>query len=425
MFFDEAQIYIKSGNGGDGMISFRREKFVPFGGPDGGDGGKGGDVVFKVNPKLNSLVRFHRKKHFRAGNGVNGGKSNMTGARGADLVLEVPPGTIVYERESERLLHDLTDEEQEAVILSGGAGGRGNSRFASSTQQAPKVAERGVPGKELWLALELKLIADVGLVGKPNAGKSTLLSAISAARPKIASYPFTTLQPNLGVVPVDEYDSIVVADIPGLIEGAADGVGLGHDFLRHIERTRVLIHLLDGSAENPLEDWEAINNELIRYPAQLEDKPQLVVLNKLDLPDGIAWEPIIEEEIVAAGYEFHAISAVTGQGVQQMLYAVRAMIDALPEPEPIVEDELVIIRPEADPDYFTIERISHDEWRVHGDRIETIASQTYFEFDATARRFQRILDAMGITEALEDAGVKIGDMVHIGDESLEWQDEIA
>lgn len=417
MFYDRAKIYVKSGDGGDGMISFRREKFVPLGGPDGGDGGKGGDIVFTVNPNLNSLVTFHRKVHFRAGNGGHGGTAHKTGANGDSMRLEVPPGTVIRVADTQDLLADLTEAGQEVELLTGGRGGRGNARYANSVNQAPRIAERGEPGEDMWLELELKLIADVGIVGKPNAGKSTLLAAVSAARPKIADYPFTTLQPNLGVVELDEYQTMVLADIPGLIEGASEGVGLGHDFLRHVERTRVLIHLLDGSAPEPLEDWAMINQELAMYDVEMETKPQLVVLNKMDLPDAIAWEPILEEEIRKLGYSFMAISAVTGAGVREMLYRVKQMLDEAPEPGP-AEEELVVIRPDED-EGFTIAR-ENGGWRVRGKRIERIAAMTYFEFDATLNRFQQILERMGISEALEEAGVEVGDIVFIGDEELEW-----
>lgn len=424
MFYDEAKIYVKSGDGGDGMISFRREKFVPHGGPDGGDGGDGGDIVFTVDRNINSLFRFHKQVHFRAEDGENGGTKNQTGATGTDLVLRVPPGTVVRDAESGELLADLLEPEQKVTLLEGGDGGRGNARFASSTNQAPRIAERGVPGEERWLLLELKLIADVGIVGVPNAGKSTLLSVVSAARPKIAAYPFTTLQPNLGVVQTDNFHDMVLADIPGLIEGAAAGVGLGHDFLRHVERTRVLIHLLDGAASDPLEDWAMINQELALYDIHMEDKPQLVVLNKMDLPDAQAWEPLIEERIKAEGYPFHSISAVTGEDVQEMLYKVQQMLTEAPPVDlyPEEEDELTVIRPEEDEEMFRIFRVQEGVWRVRGKKIERIAAQTYFEFDATALRFQRILDQMGISQALRDAGVEEGDTVIIGEEVLEWSE---
>lgn len=417
MFYDEARIYARSGNGGDGMIGFRREAHVPLGGPDGGDGGKGGDIIFVGNRHMSTLAAFHKKVHYRAGHGVHGNTKNRHGKNGETLRIEAPVGTLIRHAETGELLADIVQDGQEVLILKGGRGGRGNARFVSSVNRAPRLAERGEPGQELWLTLELKLIADVGIVGKPNAGKSTLLTAVSEARPKIADYPFTTLQPQLGVVTLDDFETMVLADIPGLIEGAAEGVGLGHDFLRHIERTRVLIHLLDGSAKEPLEDWIAINQELAFYNVALEERPQLVVLNKMDLPDAIAWEPILREEIEKAGYLFCSISAVTGQGVRQMLYRVKKMLDEAPLPEPAVPAEIVITVDEEEP--FTIKR-EGDGWRVRGRQIERIASMTYFEFDTTLLHFQTVLERMGISAALTEAGVQIGDTVHIGDEVLEW-----
>lgn len=417
MFYDRAKIYVRSGDGGDGMISFRREKFVPLGGPDGGDGGKGGDIIVTTNSNLNSLVRFHRNNHYKAEHGNHGNPKRQTGAQGENIHLEVPLGTIIRNAETNELLADLSDEDQEAIILSGGRGGRGNIRFSSSRNQAPRVAERGEPGEELWLTLELKLIADVGIVGVPNAGKSTLLSVISAAKPKIANYPFTTLRPNLGVASLDDYSTIVFADIPGLIEGAAGGSGLGHDFLRHVERTRVLVHLLDGAAAEPLEDWAMINQELALYDVALEKKPQLVVLNKIDLPDAIAWEPILKEEIEKLGYPYLAISAATGQGIQEMLYQVNALVENTPQDDLDLKEE-PIISPQPDDD-FSIKR-EGSAWRVSGRKIERVAAMTYFEFDATLVRFQQILEKMGITKALKAAGVAEGDIVIIGDQELEW-----
>ena len=420
MFYDEAKIHVRSGDGGDGMISFRREKYVRQGGPDGGDGGRGGDVVFVVSSHLNSLVTFQRNKHYRAKNGTHGTVQRMNGASGQDLRLEAPPGTVVRNAETGEILADLIEPGQEVVILAGGRGGRGNQHFANSRQQAPRIAERGEPGEELWLALELKLIADVGVVGVPNAGKSTLLSVVSAARPKIGNYPFTTLQPNLGVATIDGYETLVLADIPGIIEGASEGVGLGHDFLRHIERTRVLIHLLDGMAENPLTDWEMFNNELALYNPELAAKPQLVVLNKIDLPDVRKREAEIRDGIRQAGYPFMSISAVTGEGVKPMLYEIKRMADATPRTVPTAANEPVVIRPPVEEQSFTIKRESNGDWRVSGQEIERIAAMTYFEFDDSLMRFQTTLERSGITAALTKAGVRVGDTIHIGDQELEW-----
>lgn len=424
MLYDQAKIHVKAGDGGDGMISFRREKYVPLGGPSGGDGGRGGDVVVVVNSKLSSLIHLHREPHFRSEGGGHGGSSNKTGASADPLLIQVPPGTVVRDADTGEHLADLTEPEQQVVVAEGGRGGRGNARFASSTNQAPRVAERGEPGAERWLELELRLIADVGIIGVPNAGKSTLLSVISAARPKIADYPFTTLSPNLGVVSLDDYSTMVFADIPGLIEGAHQGAGLGHDFLRHIERTRVLIHLLDGAAENPIDDWSKINQELAFYNPELAQRPQLVVLNKMDLEEAsILWWPEVQAAVREHGLEALAISAVSGQGVQEMLGRVRQMLDSLPEPSP--SDELRVFRPEDDGDAFAITREvikGGEAWRVSGTRIERVAAMTYWEFSEAVARFQRILQAMGITDALRSAGVEPGDTVIIGSEVLEWSE---
>jgi len=425
MFYDEAKINVRSGDGGDGMIGFRREKFVRQGGPDGGDGGRGGDVIFVASSHLNSLISFQHQKHYRAGNGEHGTVQRMTGAGGEDLRLQVPPGTIIRNAATGDVLADMTEPGQEVVILAGGRGGRGNIHFANSRQQAPRIAERGEPGEELWLTLELKLIADVGIVGVPNAGKSTLLSVVSAARPKIGDYPFTTLQPNLGVASLDDYETIVLADIPGLIQGASAGVGLGHDFLRHIERTRVLIHLLDGISADPLRDFAMINEELALYNPELAAKPQLVVLNKIDLPDVQSLEPLIREEISRAGYPFMTISAVTGAGVRSMLYEVKRMLEAAP-PQPLsATEEMVVIRPRVETRDFTVKRQGSNRdgsavWRVSGREIERITSMTFFEFDDALMRFQSVLEKSGITAALTEAGVKVGDTVFIGDTELEW-----
>ncbi len=419
MFYDEAKIYVKAGNGGDGCVAFRREKYVPFGGPAGGDGGKGGDVLLCVDPHLNTLYRFSRKRHFKAKRGEHGRGKNQHGAYGADLCVPVPPGTVVYDAGSGELLGDLTEAGQELVVARGGRGGKGNARFVTSTNQAPRIAEHGEPGQERWLRLELKLLADVGVVGVPNAGKSTLLAAVTAAHPKIAPYPFTTLQPNLGVVVLDDQTEFVLADIPGLIEGASEGKGLGHEFLRHIERTRVLIHLLDGLSTDPLADFAAINRELVAFGHGLAQKPQLVVLNKTDLPQVQARWPEIEAALEAQGYPGLAISALGREGTRELLYRAAQMLAELPEEA--LSRELPVFRPGEDEEAFTIER-EGDGWRVHGVRVERLAAMTVWNLDEAVRRFQRTLERMGVAAALEEAGVQPGDTVCIGEAELVWEE---
>lgn len=419
MFYDEAKIYIKAGQGGDGCVAFRREKYVPFGGPAGGDGGKGGDVVLYVDPHLNTLYRFSRKRHFKAARGEHGRGKNQHGAAGADLRIPVPPGTVVYDADSGELLGDLTEPGQELVVARGGRGGRGNARFATSTNQAPRIAEHGEPGEERWLRLELKLLADVGVVGMPNAGKSTLLAAVTAARPKIAPYPFTTLQPNLGVVVLDDRTEFVLADIPGLIEGASEGKGLGHEFLRHIERTRVLIHLLDGLSADPLADFAAINRELAAFGHGLAQKAQLVALNKMDEPRVRARWPEVRTALEAQGYPAMAISALTREGTRELLYRAAQMLAELPEKVPA--QELPVFRPGEDEEAFTVER-EEDGWRVRGAGVERLAAMTVWNLDEAVRRFERTLERMGITQALEEAGVQPGDAVRIGDRELVWEE---
>ncbi|MBE2267680.1 MAG: GTPase ObgE, partial [Anaerolinea sp.] len=316
---DQVKIFVQSGDGGDGAIAFRREKFVPHGGPAGGDGGDGGDVIFKVNPKINTLAVFSKRIHFKATPGERGGRSNKAGADGDDVVIEVPPGTMIRRADDNTLLADLVRPDESAIIAKGGRGGRGNARFASAANQAPRIADKGEAGVEMWVVLELRLIADVGIVGVPNAGKSTLLSVISNARPKIADYPFTTLEPNLGVVVLDMHD-LVVADIPGLVEGAHMGVGLGHSFLRHITRTRMIIHLLNGASDDPVADYNQINAELALYDEKLGQKPQIVVVNKLDLPDVQAKWTEIEGALKARGVENPMmISAATRLNVPKLI----------------------------------------------------------------------------------------------------------
>ncbi len=419
LFFDEARIYVKAGDGGNGCVSFRREKFVPLGGPNGGNGGKGGDVYLVVDPSLNTLVHFRQRVHFKAESGKHGRGKNQHGRSGKDLYIPVPPGTVVYDDETGELLADLVEPGQKALVARGGRGGRGNAAFKSPTNQAPRLAERGEPGEERWLRLELKLIADAGIVGVPNAGKSTLLSRVTAAKPKIADYPFTTLQPNLGVVQIDHRD-FVLADIPGLIEGAHSGAGLGDKFLRHIERCRVLIHLLNGLSPDPIGDWEAINQELELFNPHLADKPQVVAFNKIDLPEVRERWPAVRRELQERGIEPLAISAITGEGVQTLLYRVVELLDRQPaEPTPALEDATRVFRATPEEDAFTIER-EGDVWRVRGRRIERVVAMTNWDYYEAALRFQRILEAMGITQALEEAGIKEGDTVIIGDMELVW-----
>ncbi|UCH59336.1 MAG: GTPase ObgE [Anaerolineales bacterium] len=419
MFIDEAIIQVRSGSGGDGVVHFRREKFVPFGGPDGGDGGKGGDVVLKVVSTLNTLYTFRHQSRYKAHDGARGGKQNMTGRSGNDLILQVPPGTLVYDHNSSDVLGDLVAEGDSLIVARGGRGGRGNARFASSRNQAPRIAERGEPGQELSLRLELRLIADIGIVGVPNAGKSTLLAAVTNAKPKIASYPFTTLEPNLGVAELDIDTTLVLADIPGLIEGAHQGIGLGHEFLRHIQRTKVLIHLLDGQAEDPLLDFAQINSELALFDPNLGDKPQVVAINKIDLPDVRKRLPDIESGLREKGHEPMAISALAGTNVRQLLYQAARLLSELPFEVQV--GELPVYRVESDPREYNIER-QLDGWHVSGEAIERAAAMTYWEYDQSVMRFQRILQTLGIEDALRAAGVQVGETVFIGDFELEWQD---
>jgi len=419
MFFDEAKIQVKSGKGGDGCIAFRREKFVPFGGPSGGNGGQGGDVYLVADRNLNTLIHFKQRVHFRAEAGGRGSGKNQQGKAGEDTLVPVPLGTMVFDADTDEFLADLLEDGQRVLVAKGGRGGRGNAAFASPTHQAPRTAEHGEPFQERWLRLELRLIADVGIIGVPNAGKSTLLSVVSAAHPKIADYPFTTLQPNLGVVQVDETQSFVLADLPGLIEGASEGAGLGHQFLRHVERTRLLIHLLDGAAPDPLADYAAINHELAEFSERLAAKPQIVVLNKMDLPDAQAWWPLVQEAMREREVETHAISAATGEGVQALMQRALGLLRSLPPEEPRIETPAVF-RPAVREDTFTIEREAGG-WRVRGVRIERVAAMTPFVVPEAAARFQRQLRAMGVEQALIEAGVQAGDMVRIGDRELEWQ----
>jgi len=419
-FIDEARIFVASGKGGNGVVRFRREKFVPRGGPNGGDGGKGGNVILEVRETLNTLSHFRSHRRFEAKDGGAGGGSRKSGRAGADVVVPLPPGTMVRRESSGELLTDMVKSGERITLFKGGRGGRGNARFATSRNQAPRMAEKGAPGKGCWLQLELRLIADIGIVGLPNAGKSTLLASVTNAQPKIASYPFTTLAPNLGVADLDGEVSLVLADIPGLIEGAHKGLGLGTAFLRHIQRTRVLIHMIDGGAPDPLVDFSQLNSELALFDAQLTSKPQIVAINKIDLPDVKQRIPEIESEFAKKGLKPMVISGLARTGLRQLLYAAhRALQESEIEP---IEAAVPQYRLEEELVEFEITREPDGAWRVAGKAIERAAEMTYWEYEEAVRRFQRLLERMGVERKLRQAGVQPGDTVRIGEHELEWQD---
>ncbi|WP_026370767.1 GTPase ObgE [Kallotenue papyrolyticum] len=425
---DKARIFVKAGDGGDGLATFRREKYVPRGGPDGGDGGRGGHVYLEVDPRLNTLLPFQYERRFEAERGQNGGRQRKTGRRGKDLVIRVPPGTVVRTViDGQTYEVDLVRPGQRLLAARGGKGGLGNVHFATSTHQAPRIAELGQPGEERELELELKLVADVGLVGFPNAGKSTLLAAISAARPKIGAYPFTTLVPNLGVVEVGD-QTFVVADIPGLIEGAHAGVGLGHEFLRHVERTRLLIHVIDAAGtegRDPLDDFHQINQELRLYRPELAERRQVIALNKIDLPEGRANAERLRHALPVPPSDIFAISAATGEGVRPMLERVAELLRELPNPlaaQPPSEEVLTWPLPEVDPNAFTITR-ERGGFRVRGQKIEKLVSMLNFAQPESLDRLQRNLEASGIADALRAAGVQNGDTVYIGKAELVWSED--
>lgn len=420
MFLDEAHIHVTAGKGGDGIVHFRREKYVPRGGPDGGDGGRGGHVVLRVRPTMHGLTSFREKQRFRAKPGGKGGPSKRSGRQGEDLVLAVPPGTLVRSEPDGELLADLVEPGDEVLVARGGRGGRGNSRFATSRRQAPRLAERGEPGEERRLHLELRLIADVGIVGVPNAGKSTLLAALTEARPKIADYPFTTLQPNLGVAVLPSGDTLVLADIPGLIEGAHRGVGLGDAFLRHIRRTRVLIHLLDGLSADPLADLGATNAELAAYDPALAAIPQVLAVNKMDDPAVEQRWPALRESLRSLGLQAVPISAQRRTNLETLLErAAKAVAEA---PLDTAPSTIPVHRPGPDPSAFELRRDPDGAWRVSGTLVERSAAMTYWEHDEGVRRFQRRLAGMGVEAALREAGVQPGETVRIGEFELEWQE---
>ena len=403
------------------MVHFHREKFVPRGGPDGGDGGKGGDVVFEVRSTLNTLSSFRQNQKFKAEEGVKGGPSQMTGRNGKDLIIPVPPGTMLFDADTGELIGDLTKPGETLTVLKGGRGGRGNQHFATARNQVPRTAEKGEPAQEKRIRLELKLIADIGLIGVPNAGKSTLLSVLTNARPKIADYPFTTLEPNLGVASIDIHTTVVLADIPGLIEGAAQGAGLGHDFLRHIQRTRVLIHLLDGMSEDPVADYSQINSELSLFDPNLAKKPQVVALNKIDQPEVQERLAEIEKKFKKLNVELMTISALARTNTRELLVRAYQKLEEAPPIEE-VEVPLPVYKPKEDPREFNVTREGTNEWRVSGTAIERAASMTYWQHDGSVRRFQKIMETIGVDEALRKAGVQEGDTVAIGEFELEWQE---
>ena len=421
MFADRAKIYIRSGKGGDGHVSFRREKYVPNGGPDGGDGGDGGSVIFEIDEELNTLTDFRHIRKYCAQDGEQGGKRNCRGKNGVDIIVKVPEGTVVRELESGKIIADMSGENRRQIILSGGKGGNGNQHYATSTMQAPKYAQPGQPSKELDLFLELKVIADVGLVGFPNVGKSTLLSRVTNARPKIANYHFTTLNPNLGVVDLDDGKGFVIADIPGLIEGASEGVGLGYEFLRHIERTKVLIHLVDAAStegRDPIADIYAINKELEAYNADLAHRPQVIAANKIDaIYAGNDEDPVaaIKEEFEPKGIRVFPVSAVSGQGLNELLYYVRDLLSQINEPPTVFEPEFnpdteIVVGNEP----YTVEYDEKkNEYIVEGPRIEKMLGYTNLESERGFKFFQEFLKKNEILDELEALGIQEGDTVRM------------
>ncbi|MFZ5646769.1 MAG: GTPase ObgE [Bacillota bacterium] len=421
MFYDRAKIYVKGGDGGNGCVAFRREKYVPDGGPWGGDGGHGGDLVLVADEGLRTLVDFRYQSHYKAERGQHGMGKNMHGRSGEDLVLRVPVGTVVRDSETGEFIGDLTVDGQRLAVARGGRGGRGNARFATMSNKAPKMAEKGEPGEERWLSLELKLLADIGLVGLPNAGKSSLISKISAARPKIADYPFTTLVPNLGMVRVEEGNSFVVADIPGLIEGAHTGAGLGHEFLRHVERTRILVHMVDVSGyggKDPVKDFMTINREISLYNPALVEKPMLVAANKIDMPGSRENLELLEKEL-GKNYEIYPISALTGEGIDKLLTRLSQLLNTIPADEAGVESKIMPEAVHKSEPRFTIEK-NDGVYTVGGKEIERHVAMTDLENEEAVSRLQRIMFMMGIDEALRKAGAKNGDIVRIKGAEFEF-----
>ncbi|MEJ9211475.1 GTPase ObgE [Bacillus smithii] len=427
MFVDQVKIYVKGGDGGNGMVAFRREKYVPKGGPAGGDGGKGADVVFEVDEGLRTLMDFRYQRHFKAPRGENGMSKNQHGKNAEDMVVKVPPGTVVIDDDTKEVIADLTEHGQRVVVAKGGRGGRGNTRFATPANPAPEICEKGEPGEERYVVLELKLLADVGLVGFPSVGKSTLLSVVSRARPKIADYHFTTIVPNLGVVETEDGRSFVMADLPGLIEGAHQGVGLGHQFLRHIERTRVIVHVIDMSASegrDPYEDYVTINNELKEYNLRLTERPQIIVANKMDIPE--AHENLKRfKEKLQEDYPVFPISAATREGIRELLFAIADKLEETPE-FPLHEAEekqgvhRVVYKYERPEEEFTITRDPDGAFVLSGAKIEKLFKMTDFTRDESIRRFARQMRSLGVDEALRVKGAKDGDTVRLLDYEFEF-----
>ncbi|PTL06583.1 GTPase ObgE [Staphylococcus gallinarum] len=421
MFVDQVKISLKAGDGGNGITAYRREKYVPFGGPAGGDGGDGASIIFEVDEGLRTLLDFRYQTHFKAKRGEGGQSSNMHGKNAEHLVLKVPPGTIVKSVETEEVLADLVEDGQQAVVAKGGRGGRGNSRFASPRNPAPDFSENGEPGEEIEVTLELKLLADVGLVGFPSVGKSTLLSIVSKAKPKIGAYHFTTIKPNLGVVSTKDQRSFVLADLPGLIEGAAEGVGLGHQFLKHVERTKVIVHMIDMSGSegrDPFEDYKVINDELKAYEQRLEDRPQIVVANKMDMPDAEGNLQLFKEQVDDDSVEIIAISTFTRENIDHLLYAIADKLEEVKDVDFNKEDEdlgvnRVLYKHTPSQDKFTITRDDDAAYVVSGKAIERMFKMTDFNSDPAVRRFARQMRSMGIDDALRARGCKNGDIVRI------------
>ncbi len=425
-FIDKTKVIVKAGDGGHGKSAFRREKFVPKGGPAGGDGGRGGDIVFRVDQNMNTLLDFRYHRKFKAENGENGDIKNQYGKNAPPCIVKVPPGTTVRDEETGELLADLTEVGQEAVIAKGGRGGRGNAKFANAANRAPTFAEFGEPGESRNLVLELKLLADVGLVGYPSVGKSSLVAACSAARPEIADYHFTTITPVLGVVKTDYEKSFVMADIPGLIEGAADGVGLGHDFLRHVERTKLILHIVDASGiegRDPVDDFYKINKELKKYSEKIARRTQILVANKIDLPEAAENLPRLEALAAKDGLKFFAISAAAHTGLKELISYVGTWLDNYVEEPEATEEETVYDEDAArDAEKVTVTRNDAGDFIVSGKALEKLVAMTNFNNDEAVRRFQYIWRIKGIDEKLKERGIREGQTVHIGEMEFEWRE---